>query len=180
MNKEQLIEKISELQSNLSDKAISLSSIQGDVDELDMSYNIGSIKEAIEEVETDINDLTETLEEVIQEVRDYTNDGNSEHVDVHNRLVRNANDVMSLLAELTKRVNTVQARGFEYSSYHYDYTTSDLEKKMAEGLYRLYWLLIDVSGYSDQQFQDRLVNKVIDYTLKELEVPEPVEENVKA
>lgn len=169
MTKDELIQKIVDVQDELGNKAVSLSSIQGDVDELDMSYNISSIKEAIEEVESDVNTLSESLEEIIQEVRDYTNDDNKEHLDVHNRLVRNCNDVMNLLATLTQRVNTVQSRGFEYSSYHYDYTTSDTEKKLAEGIYRLYWLLIDISGYSDEQFQNKLMFNEIDYKVKVLE-----------
>lgn len=176
MNKEELIQKVVNLQDELSNKTLSLSSIQSDVDELDMSYNISSIKEAIEEVESDINQVTESLDEIVQEIRDYTGNPNGEHIDVHNRLVRNCNDVMNLLATLMQRVNTVQARGFEYSSYHYDYTTSDTEKKLSDGMYRLYWLLIDISGYSDEQFQDKLVNKEIDYKVRDL----PVEENVTA
>lgn len=176
MNKEELIQKVVDLQDELSNKTLSLSSIQSDVDELDMSYNISSIKEAIEEVESDINQVTESLDEIVQEIRDYTGNPNGEHIDVHNRLVRNCNDVMNLLATLMQRVNTVQARGFEYSSYHYDYTTSDTEKKLSDGMYRLYWLLIDISGYSDEQFQDKLVSKEIEYKVKDL----PVEENVKA
>lgn len=176
MNKEELIQKVADLQDELSNKAVSLSSIQGDVEELDMSYNISSIKEAIEEVETDINQVTESLEEIVQEIREYTGNPNGEHIDVHNRLVRNCNDVMNLLATLMQRVNTVQTRGFEYSSYHYDYTTSDTEKKLSDGMYRLYWLLIDISGYSDEQFQDKLVSKEIEYKVKDL----PVEENVTA
>lgn len=176
MNKEELIQKVVNLQDELSNKTLSLSSIQSDVDELDMSYNISSIKEAIEEVESDINQVTESLDEIVQEIRDYTGNPNGEHIDVHNRLVRNCNDVMNLLATLMQRVNTVQARGFEYSSYHYDYTTSDTEKKLSDGMHRLYWLLIDISGYSDEQFQDKLVSKEIEYKVKDL----PVEENVKA
>ena len=176
MNKEELIQKVVNLQDELSNKTLSLSSIQSDVDELDMSYNISSIKEAIEEVESDINQVTESLDDIVQEIRDYTGNPNGEHIDVHNRLVRNCNDVMNLLATLMQRVNTVQARGFEYSSYHYDYTTSDTEKKLSDGMYRLYWLLIDISGYSDEQFQDKLVSKEIEYKVKDL----PVEENVKA
>jgi chromosome segregation ATPase len=176
VNKEELIQKVVNLQDELSNKTLSLSSIQSDVDELDMSYNISSIKEAIEEVESDINQVTESLDEIVQEIRDYTGNPNGEHIDVHNRLVRNCNDVMNLLATLMQRVNTVQARGFEYSSYHYDYTTSDTEKKLSDGMYRLYWLLIDISGYSDEQFQDKLVSKEIEYKVKDL----PVEENVKA
>jgi hypothetical protein len=176
VNKEELIQKVVDLQDELSNKTLSLSSIQSDVDELDMSYNISSIKEAIEEVESDINQVTESLDDIVQEIRDYTGNPNGEHIDVHNRLVRNCNDVMNLLATLMQRTNTVQARGFEYSSYHYDYTTSDTEKKLSDGMHRLYWLLIDISGYSDEQFQDKLVNKEIDYKVRDL----PVEENVTA
>jgi chromosome segregation ATPase len=172
MDKENILSTISEIQETLKHKSNSVSSVESELDDLDVSSAIGDLRNQLEQIASDIDEVTETLETLSTSVSEIDIDANDEHREVHHRLQRNANDVMNLLAEITKRVNTVQARGFEYSSFHYDYTTSDTEKKLADGLYRLYWLLIDVSGYSDEQFQDKLMFNEIDYKVKELEVKE--------
>lgn len=175
MSKAEILKHLENLQSNLAEKSTSAASLQSDVDELDMSYNITSIKEALEELESDIDSLSNDIDEVVVMVNEY-HDGveNKEHQDEHRRLVRNANDVLQLLGIITQRVTETQARGFEYSGFHYEYTTSDSERKLADGLFRLYWLLIDIAGYSTEQFQDRLTNKEIDYKVKDLGVTDNV------
>jgi uncharacterized protein YoxC len=172
MDKESILNTISEIQDTLKDKSNSVSSVESELDDLDVSSAIGDLRNQLEQIASGIDEVTEELDTLFTEVKEIDGAGHEEHRDAHNRLQRNCNDVMGLLNVIAQRVSVVQQYGFEYSSYHFEYTTSDREKSLSEGIYRLYWLLIDIAGYSDDQFQSNLLTKEIDYKVKLLEVKE--------
>jgi DNA repair exonuclease SbcCD ATPase subunit len=166
---EDVRESIKELEVTLSRLSREVSETRGQIDDVDTSYIVGEIKDALDSIESDIDSVNNALEEVrdnVQEPDEY-----SDVLLAQKRLGRNASDVINLLGIATERIAMLQRDTYDDSAFALSNTNSDTVNTQASALFNFYWLLVDVIGYSNEDFKNKLMNKQLDYTFKDKEVP---------
>jgi len=166
---EDVRESIKELEVTLSRLSREISDARSQVDDIDTSYVVGEVKDALDSIEGDIDLVNSALEEVRDNVQDA-----DEYSDVRiaqKRLGRNASDVINLLGIATERIAMIQRDTYDDSEFALSNASSDTINTQASTLFNFYWLLVDVIGYSNEDFKDKLVKKQLDYTFKDKEVP---------
>lgn len=166
---EELKESIKELEVTLSRLSREISDARSQVDDIDTSYLVGEVKDALDSIEGDIDMVNSALEEVRDNVV-----APDEYVDVRNaqkRLGRNAADVINMLGIATERIAAMQRATYDDSPYVLSTANADNIDLQASGLFNIYWMLVDLLGYSNESFKHNLVMKNLDYTFKEKEVP---------
>jgi hypothetical protein len=164
---EDVRESIKELEVTLSRLSREISDARSQVDDIDTSYTVGEVKDALDSIEGDIDLVNSALEEVRDSVQ-----GVDEYSDVRiaqKRLGRNASDVINLLGIATERIAMIQRDTYDDSSFALSNASSDTINTQASTLFNFYWLLVDVIGYSNEDFKDKLVKKQLDYTFKDKE-----------
>ena len=166
---EELKESIKELEVTLSRLSREIADARSQVDDIDTSYLVGEVKDALDSIEGDIDMVNSALEEVRDNVVEP-----DEYSDVRfaqKRLGRNASDVINLLGIATERIAMIQRDTYDDSEFALSNASSDTINTQASTLFNFYWLLVDVIGYSNEDFKDKLVKKQLDYTFKDKEVP---------
>jgi hypothetical protein len=166
---EDVKESIKELEVTLSRLSREISDARSQVDDADNSYVIGEVKDALDSIEGDIDMVNSALEEVRDNVK-----GDDEHTDVlgaYKRLGRNASDVINLLGIATERIAAIQRTTYDDSSYALSTASASDIELQASGLFNMYWMLVDVLGYSNDSFRHNLMTKDLSYTFKAKEVP---------
>lgn len=166
---EDVRESIKELEVTLSRLSREVAEARSQTDDIDTSYLVGELRDALDSIEGDIDTVNQALEEVRDNIAEP-----GEHSDLlfaQKRLGRNASDVINLLGIGIERIAMLQRDTYDDSAFALSNTSSDTVNAQASSLFNFYWLLVDVIGYSNEDFKDKLVKKQLDYTLKDKEVP---------
>jgi len=162
---EDIKESIKELEVTLSRLSREVAEARSQTDDIDTSYLVGELKDALDSIEGDIDMVNNALEEVRDNVVE-----TDEYVDARNaqkRLGRNIADVLNLMSIGAQRYATLQHTAFDDSDFTLSsLSANDLNTK-ADSTYALYWMLIDFFGYSDEDFRLKLTSKKLDYTFRD-------------
>jgi hypothetical protein len=76
-----------------------------------------------------------------------------------------------MLGIATERIAAMQRATYDDSPYVLSTANASNIELQASGLFNIYWMLVDLLGYSNESFKHNLVMKTLEYTFKDKEVP---------